>query len=134
MPAPTPVYTAPVYDYVIGEVPPAPASPSTQNDATDSITDPISTHRVAVTFYACPPFCRTMANGEDVHESAAACSWELTLGTRFTIDGDPTGRVYTCEDRGLGPANWIDVFFWNEAEGWLWLSQLGVRATIRIVE
>ncbi len=50
---------------------------------------------VNVTFYDCldQGFCGTMYNGGQVYEGAAACSWNLPIGTRFFIHGDPTGRI-----------------------------------------
>ena len=50
-----------------------------------------------------------MYNGEPVYEGAAACSWDLPIGTQFTIPGDPTGRVYICKDRGILPDTHVDI-------------------------
>lgn len=73
-----------------------------------------------------------MADGEDVHEGAAACGYAWELGTRFTLEGDPTGRTYVCEDRGLGPWLWVDLFFWDEADGYAWLAVVGSSAAASI--
>lgn len=87
---------------------------------------------VLVTFYTCPPFCGTMASGATVYEGAAACGYAWDLGTRFTLEGDPTARVYVCEDRGLGPWLWIDIFFQDEAAGYAWLASVGTLTTARL--
>ena len=91
---------------------------------------------VNITFYDClaQGFCGNMANGRPVYEGAAACSWDMTLGTRFRIVGDPTARVYICEDRGLLSATWVDVFWHDPVDGWLWQAQVGRFASIEIVE
>lgn len=71
-----------------------------------------------------------MANGEVVHPGAAACGYGFELGMRFTLAGDPTGRTYTCEDRGRGPHFWIDIFFTNSDAGWIWQEIVGATGTI----
>ncbi len=91
-----------------------------------------------ITIYGCAGpgggFCGGMAGGGTVFEGAAACSYDLSFGTRFTIAGDPTGRVYECMDRGALPNTWIDVFFYNTEDGFAWASQLGsTRAAITII-
>jgi hypothetical protein len=69
-----------------------------------------------------------------VFEGAAACSSNLPMGTRLKIEGDPTGRVYECLDRGMLPATWIDVYFENTSDGIAWASNLGgTTANIEIV-
>ncbi len=85
---------------------------------------------VAVTFYSCEGggFCGTMANGVQVYEGASACGYAWPLGTRFTLEGDPTERTYVCEDRGLGPWLWVDIFFWDEADGYAWQEVVGSSA------
>ena len=87
---------------------------------------------VSITFYLCPPFCSTMTNGETVHLGAAACGYAFELGMRFTLAGDPTGRTYTCKDRGGGPYHWVDIFFTNSAAGWAWQEIVGATGTIHI--
>jgi hypothetical protein len=97
----------------------------------------ISDQEVRVTFYSCPPCTEgnLMYSGVVAYEGAAACSWDMELGTRFTLDGDPTGRVYTCLDRGLGPGTaWVDVFFEEESDGWQWQSEVGSRARIQLYQ
>ncbi len=87
---------------------------------------------ITLSFYTCPPFCGAMANGETVHKGTAACGYAFELGMRFTIDGDPTGRTYTCKDRGQGPYFWIDIFFADSAAGWTWQKIVGTTGTIHI--
>lgn len=89
-----------------------------------------------LTFYDClgQGFCGTMANGRKVHEGAAACSYNLALGTMFTISGDPTNRVYICEDRGMLPNTHVDIFWNDPKDGYWWQSQVGMRGTLQIVE
>ena len=66
-----------------------------------------------LTFYDCVDqgFYGAMYNGEPVYEGAAACSFDLPIGTQFTIPGDPTGRVYVCKDRGILPDTHVDIFW-----------------------
>jgi len=92
-------------------------------------------HNVNITFYDCANqgFCGAMYNGRQVYEGAAACSWNLPLGTRFTIVGDPTHRIYTCEDRGLLSNTWVDVFWYYPSQGHTWQSIVGRYGTIEIV-
>jgi len=45
-------------------------------------------------------YCGTTYSGVQVGPGVAACSWGMELGTVFLIEGDPTGRVYVCLDRG----------------------------------
>ncbi len=90
---------------------------------------------VNVTFYDClqQGFCGAMYNGQPVYEGAAACSWDLPLGTRFVIEDDPTGRVYVCADRGLLADTWVDIYFYSPYDGWRWQRSVGRYATIQIL-
>jgi len=94
----------------------------------------------SITFYACPPFCGAMANGETVYEGAAACGSFLERGQAFAIEDDPTGREYVCKDTGyLGFAH-VDVFFEDagpidgnvEGTGWWWQKQVGTYAVVEL--
>lgn len=87
-----------------------------------------------VTFYACVGngFCGNMANGQQAYEGAAACSTNLPFGTRFTIADDPSGRVFTCLDRGALSSTWVDVWFYDIADGWAWQSIVGTNSDIII--
>ncbi|OGO50211.1 MAG: hypothetical protein A2148_04235 [Chloroflexi bacterium RBG_16_68_14] len=89
-----------------------------------------------VTFYACisDGFCEIMANGQQVFEGAAACSPDLPFGTRFVINSDPSGRTFVCLDRGALTPTWVDVWFYNAADGWVWQSGVGTYSDITIVE
>lgn len=91
-----------------------------------------------ITIYGCVGsgggFCGGMASGIKVFEGAAACSSDMAFGTKFTIAGDPTGRTYECLDRGHLSSPWVDVFFYDTADGFAWASQLGsTSANITIV-
>jgi hypothetical protein len=90
---------------------------------------------VNLTFYDCMPdrFCGNMSNGSKVHEGAAACSYDLDLGTSFRIVEDPTRRLYRCEDRGLLADTWVDIFFFNQQDGWPWQATVGRCGTIEIL-
>ncbi len=90
---------------------------------------------VLITFFACEGdgYCGTMANGQPVHEGAAACGQAFPLGTRFRLVGDPTGRDYLCEDRGFGPYYWIDVWFPTATEGYAWQAIVGSYGTVRLL-
>ena len=92
-----------------------------------------------VSFYACQgdqtgAYCGRMANGRIVHPGAAACGYAFELGRRFRIMGDPTGRTYLCEDRGLGPYVWVEPWFQTAAEGWAWLKKVGTQAVVEVLE
>jgi hypothetical protein len=88
-----------------------------------------------VTFYDCyeDDFCGHMYNGVTVYEGAVACSWNLDIGTKLRIVGDPTDRVYSCDDRGLLSDTWVDVFFFDPDNGWPWQASVGRCASIEIV-
>jgi hypothetical protein len=90
---------------------------------------------VWITFFACQGdgYCGTMANGQVVHEGAAACGGGMALGQRFTIRNDPTGRVYECTDRGLGSWWWVDIWFPAAADGYAWVAQVGNYGTVRLL-
>ena len=100
----------------------------------------------SITYYYCVPggneashgdgggYCGGMANGEVVHEGAAACKPGL-LGQRFRIDGDPTDRIYECTDTGGSVLqDHRDIWFMNSDEGYEWWLTVGERAFIEIVE
>jgi hypothetical protein len=88
-----------------------------------------------ITFYDCKVqgFCNEMYNGRKVYEGAAACSFDLELGTRFRILGDPTERIYHCDDRGLLSKTWVDIFFHDPDDGYSWQGKVGRCATVEIV-
>ena len=111
-----------------GPMPPT-ATPTPSPVPTPTPTEGIP---VALTFYGCPPFCGVMTNGEVVHHGAAACGYAFELGMHFTIDDNPTGRTYTCKDRGGGPYYWVDIFFADPASGWAWQEIVGTTGTIHL--
>jgi hypothetical protein len=97
--------------------------------------------QVVVTFYL--PTGNPMYSGIYPYEGAAACWWGLDIGVRFRLVGDPTGRTYTCLDRGAGPDRqitrptdtsvltpWVDVYFEDEAAGMAWLAKVGDQVAI----
>jgi hypothetical protein len=92
-------------------------------------------HDVNLTFYDCAEqgFCGAMFNGIDVYEGAAACSWDLEIGTLFRVVGDPTLRVYECTDRGHLSDTWVDIFWYYPADGWAWQDIVGRYGTIEVV-
>lgn len=79
-------------------------------------------------------WCGHFASGKRVYEGGAACAREYR-GQRFKIAGDPTGRVYVCEDTGGGVrGNHRDIFFWNSDTASNWIRQVGYEAEIFVVE
>ncbi len=78
-------------------------------------------------------FCGAMRDGTIVYPGAAACSYDY-LGQQFRIEGDPTERIYRCNDTGnavLGLHR--DIWFQSSDEGWLWAYRVGQRAVIEIL-
>jgi 3D (Asp-Asp-Asp) domain-containing protein len=57
------------------------------------------------------------------------------IGQQFRIEGDPTGRVYTCNDTGSAVHGLHrDIWFFSSAEGWQWQLSVGPRAVLEIVQ
>lgn len=78
-------------------------------------------------------WCGAMANGEIVHEGAAACSRE-NFGQRFRIIGDPLDRTYTCKDTGGAVhGEHRDIWFENSDDGFNWSQQVGDYAQVEIL-
>lgn len=78
-------------------------------------------------------FCGQMRNGARVQSGAAACALRY-LGQRFRIDGDPTGRTYTCEDTGSAVHGMHrDIWFHTADAGRDWAAVVGQRAVIEIL-
>ena len=79
-------------------------------------------------------FCSLMASGETVYAGAASCA-PGQMGRRFTIEGDPTGRTYTCADTGSGVrGEHRDIWFATSDEGYLWFQIVGPSAYVYPVE
>lgn len=110
-----------------------------------SVTVTTDQRTASITYYYCQQgtnpagigdgggFCGGMASGQIVYEGAAACAPGY-LGEQFTIQGDPTGRTYTCADTGSAVAGeHRDIFFYNSDDGYAWWLQVGATATIEIV-
>ena len=78
-------------------------------------------------------WCGAMRDGTVVYPGAAACDYAY-LGQRFRIEGDPTGRVYTCNDTG-GKVHGLhrDIWFQTNDEGWRWQRDVGTRVVIEII-
>ena len=91
--------------------------------------EPGTVLRARITIYGCTGpgggFCNHMASGGNAFAGAAACSYNLPFGTKLTIAGDPTGRVYECLDRGALANTWVDVYFEDTRDGMAWQSLLG---------
>lgn len=89
-----------------------------------------------VTFYACigNGFCDIMASGAPPFDGAAACSSDLSFGTKFVVENDPLRRVFVCLDRGALAPTWVDIWFYDAADGWAWQSIVGTSSDITIVE
>lgn len=116
---------------------PAPTLPNLQ---------PGETLTVPLTFYYCEDstsgqrrgdgggFCGVMRDGTNVYPGAAACSYSY-LGQRFRIEGDPTGRIYTCNDTGSGiHGQHRDIWFMSSGEGWAWQAVVGRSAVIQVLQ
>ena len=78
-------------------------------------------------------WCGAMRDGTVVYPGAAACDYTY-LGQQFRIEGDPTGRVYTCNDTG-GAVHGLhrDIWFRTNTEGWSWQREVGRSVVIQIV-
>ena len=89
-----------------------------------------------VTFYACVGngFCGNMASGMPPFPGAAACSYNLSFGTRFVIASDPSQQVFVCLDRGALPATSVDIWFYDAADGWAWQATVGTSSDIIILK
>ena len=74
-----------------------------------------------------------MANGEIVHEGAAACSRD-NFRQRFRIIGDPNGLIYTCTDTGNAVhGEQRDIWFDNSDDGLNWIREVGTTALVEIL-
>ena len=78
-------------------------------------------------------WCEYMANGEIVHEGAAACSRD-NFRQRFRIIGDPNGLIYTCTDTGNAVhGEQRDIWFDNSDDGLNWIREVGTTALVEIL-
>lgn len=89
----------------------------------------------SITFYACVGngFCGNTASGAPAQPGVAACSYNLPFGTRFVVASDPTQRVFTCLDRGAIGPTWVDIWFYNVADGYAWQAAVGTHSDIIII-
>jgi hypothetical protein len=87
---------------------------------------------VALSFYTCPPFCPgdPMANGSPLSAGDVACGGALQMGQRFLFNG----QEYMCEDRGAGPAYWVDFWMPDYATGQAWQASVGQVGEIKLVQ
>jgi len=109
------------------------AGPTWQGGSLDAGT---RIYGARVTFYACigNGFCANMAAGMPPFAGAAACSSNLSFGTRFVIATDPARRVFVCLDRGALAPTSVDIWFYDAADGWAWQATVGTRSDIIIVD
>ena len=78
-------------------------------------------------------WCGVMRDGTVVYPGAAACDYTY-LGQQFRIEGDPTRRVYTCNDTGSAVHGLHrDIWFRTNTEGWSWQREVGRNVVIQIV-
>ena len=78
-------------------------------------------------------FCGAMRDGRVVYPGAAACDYAY-IGQRFRIQGDPSRRVYQCNDTGSAVHGLHrDIWFHSSDDGWRWQLAVGPRAVIEIV-
>ena len=78
-------------------------------------------------------FCGAMRDGLVVYPGAAACDYAY-LGQRFRIQGDPSRRVYECNDTGSAVHGLHrDIWFHTSDDGWRWQLLVGPQAVLEIV-
>ena len=78
-------------------------------------------------------FCGAMRDGLVVYPGAAACDYEY-IGQRFRIQGDPSQRVYECNDTGSAVHGLHrDIWFHTSDDGWRWQLAVGPQAVLEIV-
>ncbi len=90
-----------------------------------------------LTFYSCEEgYCGWTASGRRVEDGTAACDRSvMPFGTRFIIEGDPTGSIWTCWDTGGGVRGWhVDVWFPTNAQGWGYTGSLGQSVVINVLK
>lgn len=109
------------------------------------VNDVIETVETSISYYYCKQgtisvsigdgggWCGAMANGEVVHQGAAACD-RSRLGERFRIVGDPLGLTFECKDTGSAVhGHHRDIWFNLSDDGYRWIVEVGYRATIEIL-
>jgi len=123
------------------EPPPPPPAPLAPPPVTPPVT-PGDPQPERISYYFCERgadpagwgdgggFCGGMANGQIVHEGAASCA-RHRMGEQFRIDGDPTGRTYTCTDTGGAVYDGHrDIWFANSDEARQWWLVVGTTALV----
>ena len=119
----------PTPELTVGPAPQARPTKESAQQSAPNVGEPTK-EKVQLTFYYCDRtvempddgggYCGTTATGTTVHPGTAACpaAW---LGRSFTIVGDTSSLVYTCEDTGnLVAGNQVDIWFQINGEGWSW--------------
>lgn len=109
------------------------------------VSSVVETVEVTLSYYYCTQgtiaasigdgggWCGAMANGEVVHQGAAACA-RSRLGERFRIMGDPLGLTYECKDTGSAVhGHHRDIFFDLSDDGYRWIVEVGYTAVIEIL-
>ena len=109
------------------------------------VDEVIETVETSISYYYCKQgalpasigdgggFCGAMANGEVVHQGAAACA-RSRLGERFRIVGDPLGLTFECKDTGSAVhGHHRDIWFDLSDDGYRWIVGVGYRATVEIL-
>ena len=116
--------------------PATPARPASASVAASSALQPGDRVTVTVSYYYCEQvaggyvgdgggFCGRMRDGNPVYPGAAACDY-ANFGQRFRIEGDPTGRIYTCADTGGSVhGGHRDIWFLNNRDGADWQRVVG---------
>lgn len=111
-----------------------------------AVSSVVETVEVTLSYYYCTQgtiaasigdgggWCGAMANGEVVHQGAAACA-RSRLGERFRIVGDPLGLTYECKDTGSAVhGHHRDIFFDLSDDGYRWIVEVGYTAVIEILD
>ena len=113
---------------------PRPSAGATSFGQTGTPDGAVVERQARITFYSClgprGGFCGAMSSGKTVYEGAAACGSAYALSERVSIAGDPTGRVYVCEDRGWLTSTQVDVFWYREEDGRSWTTRVGRWADV----
>ena len=85
---------------------------------------------VYVSFYTCPPYCGDPSGPLPLGEGQAACD-PTYMGRRFMLNG----AEWVCNDTGgaVHGAH-VDLFFWEETDGWAYLAAHGTEGALTWLE
>lgn len=121
-PEPGPADAGPAADQA-----PAPEPAQPQRAEAGGVAESTEGISVYVTFYSCPPYCNHPAGPLPLAEGQAACD-PAYMGRRFLLNG----AEYICNDTGSAVwGNHVDIFFWDEADGWAYLARYGTTGILR---